>query len=97
MQLTDWAVFIPALTFVGGLLGLVFQRNKTKKEADNFVVTGAAGVVDMYEQMAGRLALEIAAVRSENEILKAQNKLLAKYNHELEAVIRLANLKIPET
>lgn len=88
MQLTDWAVFIPALTFVSGLIGLAFQRNKTKKEVDNFVITGAEGVVKMYEQLVLRLSTEVTSLRAERIHLKDRV-------HLLEQVLRSAGIEVP--
>jgi len=69
VQITDWAIILPTVLGTSGLAGLIFQRKKTKAEAEGGVVNSAEGVLRMYETLVGRMQVENVELRTREAIL----------------------------
>ena len=68
MTLTEASPIVVAFLASGALVTGFFQRRLVKRQADNAVVTGATGVVELYKMYAARQDADIIRL---NDRIKA--------------------------
>jgi hypothetical protein len=72
VTIADFTPIIVAVLGGGTVFTFFLQRVLVKRQADNAVVTGATGVVELYRLYAARQDADIVGLKAENTELRSQ-------------------------
>jgi len=89
-------IIVAFIALLGGG-GVIFQRRLVKKQADNAVVTGATGVVGLYEMYAARQDADILELRQNVSALESRLMTEERRCNRMEAALRHHGIEIEET
>ena len=97
MTLAELTPIVVAFLASGALVTGFFQRRLVKRQADNAVVTGATGVVELYKMYAARQDADIIRL---NERIRALELAGAECERRCDQMMRLLmrhGIQIEET